>query len=452
MIFGVIEMSLIIISFLFFLFFLWAAIVSKIENEKRAAISFFAISFAILIIASLVLIIDNQLLNIVALGLMAIMILLGIVLFLPFEKAGSYLFATPQGRIDERDVMFSRHELKEGALEFDEYYNRKPENKIPDNKFRKLPGLLSEGSREYNPFHFASSHASFATVKAFDKEVEGEVNPETVPVNPKEISKYLKVWAKKLGALDCGITYLHDYHIYSHGGRKDRRGKVVNRKHKFAIAITVEMEKEMVDAAPKSVVVMESGQQYLEAGRIAIQLTKFIGNIGYEARAHIDGNYEVVCPLVARDAGLGEIGRMGILMTPKRGPRVRIAVVTTNIPLTVDIPKPDYSAIDFCTICKKCAYSCPSQAISFNDREEINGVLRWQINQEHCFTLWCKLGTDCSHCLSVCPYSHENNALHNLIRLGIKNNFVFRRLALKMDDVFYGKKPKPKDIPKDLKI
>ncbi len=378
--------------------------------------------------------------------------LLGFVLFLPFEKAGSYLFATPKGRIDERDIMFSRNELKEGTTEFDEYYKRKPENKNPDDNFRKLPGLLSKISREYNAFHFASSHASFDAVKAFYNEVEGEVNPEAITVNIEEISNYIKVWSKKLGALDCGITYLHDYHIYSHGGRKDRRGEVLHKKHKFAIAFTVEMKKEMVDAAPKSVVVMESGQQYLEAGRIAIQLTKFIANLGYEARAHIDGNYEVVCPLVARDAGLGEIGRMGILMTPRHGPRVRIAVVTTNIPLKVDIPKPDYSVIDFCTICKKCADSCPSQAISFNDREKINGVLRWQINQEKCFTLWCKLGTDCSNCLSVCPYSHENNALHNLVRMGIKNNHVFRRLALKMDDVIYGRKPKSKDIPKEFKI
>ncbi|MFQ6103859.1 MAG: hypothetical protein ACE5OP_06150 [Candidatus Glassbacteria bacterium] len=52
-----------------------------------------------------------------------------------------------------------------------------------------------------------------------------------------------------------------------------------------------------------------------------------IRNLGYPARTHIDGNYRVVCPLVARDAGIGEIGRMGLLMTPRLGPRVRIAVV-----------------------------------------------------------------------------------------------------------------------------
>jgi len=450
--FNTIEISFIVISFLIFLFFLWAAIVSKRENEKRASMRFYVISLAIFVIAASVLLLGNQTLTISYLWFLLIMLFVGLVLFLPFEKSGSYKFATPKGRIDERDNMFSRRSLEPGTEVFDTYYKRRPENKVADENFRKLPGLLSTTSKEYNPFHFASSNASFAAVHAFYNEVEAEVNPEAVVINSEEISRYIKAWSKKLGALECGITNLQDYHIYSYGGRNERRDKVYEKHHKFAIAFTVEMDKHMVDAAPKSVVVMESGQQYLEAGRIAVQLTKFIGNLGYEARAHIDGNYEVVCPLVARDAGLGEIGRMGILMTPKHGPRVRIGVVTTNIPLKVDTPKPDYSMIDFCTICKKCAHSCPSQAISFNDREEIDGVLRWQINQEKCFTLWCRLGTDCSHCLSVCPYSHEDNTLHNLVRLGIKNNFIFRRLALKMDDVFYGSKPKSKDIPKALKI
>ena len=75
---------------------------------------------------------------------------------------------------------------------------------------------------------------------------------------------------------------------------------------------------------------MESSEQYLRSGVLALKLAAYIREMGYEATAHIDGNYEVICPLVAVDAGLGVIGRMGLLMTPDLGPRVRISVVTTN--------------------------------------------------------------------------------------------------------------------------
>ncbi|HKK67226.1 MAG TPA: 4Fe-4S dicluster domain-containing protein, partial [Bacteroidales bacterium] len=145
--------------------------------------------------------------------------------------------------------------------------------------------------------------------------------------------------------------------------------------------------------------------------------------------------------LLARDAGLGTIGRMGILMHPELGPRCRIAAVSTNMPLPSDNAKPDKSMLDFCRLCKKCANVCPSAAIPKSNRENIDSVSRWKINQEACYTYWTKAGTDCARCMSVCPYSHENNLLHRFIRFGIRNNIFFRRLAVKMDDIFYGKKP-----------
>ena len=100
--------------------------------------------------------------------------------------------------------------------------------------------------------------------------------------------------------------------------------------------------------------------------------------------------------------------------------------------------------IELCTHCKKCAVNCPSNSISYDDREVINGTIRWQIDQESCFTFWTKTGTDCGRCMSVCPYAHPNNLLHNVVRFGIKNSSIFSRLALNLDDYFYGKKPKVK--------
>ena len=429
-----------------------AAIISFHENEKRAATRFLWLALILPLPYLLIAFADFSFQPYLAIFLISITFLLVIILIFPSGKNKSYRQLLPQNKIDERDTMFSRNELKPGTELFLEYYKDKPFKKKADDLFRSKPGLLKPGSSQYNPFQFASADASFETIADLKDKVDGPVNKLKINTNPEEITTYINAWAKKLGAIDCGFTELKDYHLYSFGGRSERRDKPIIKKHKYAIAFTVEMDKEMLDSAPSGSIVMESGQQYLESGKIALQVAAFIRNLGYEARAHIDGNYEVVCPLVARDAGLGEIGRMGLLMTPKLGPRVRISVVTTNLPVSIDEPLHDYSVIDFCEKCEKCADACPSKAISFNKREEIDSVLRWQINQEACFTLWCQLGTDCGRCVSVCPYSHPDNVMHNIVRFGLKQSSLFRTAALKMDDFFYGRKPATKPLPEWMEI
>jgi len=428
--------------------FIWAGIVSIQEKETRASNRFFTLS--VLLPIPYLLLAFFEFNYQLPLSIILLIFTCGsiLILFRPTGKNKSYLIPKPITQIDERDTMFSRNELVPKTDAFDNYYTRKPENREPDDNFRTKAGLLKPGSSQYRPIQFAAADASFETISALRNNVTGPVNGNVIKTDPKEISKYIKNWSKKLGAINSGITMLKQYHLYSVGGRKERRDKPVINTHKYAIAFTVEMDKEMISAAPSASIVMESGQQYLESGIIALQVASFIRNLGYEARAHIDGNYEVVCPLVARDAGLGEIGRMGLLMTPKLGPRVRISVVTTDLPLVIDQPLNDYSVVDFCTICKKCADACPSQAISFEPRKDIAGVERWQINQEKCFTLWCTLGTDCGRCISVCPYSHPDNYLHNIVRASIRTSSVFRKTALHLDDYFYGRKPQPAAFPK----
>jgi ferredoxin len=207
------------------------------------------------------------------------------------------------------------------------------------------------------------------------------------------------------------------------------------------------MDFHMVGASPYPQTAMESGKQYGEAAKVAVQLAAAIRSLGYAARAHIDANYRLIAPLVARDAGMGEIGRMGLLMTPNLGPRVRLGAVTTNAELIPDGRRPDPAVIDFCNICKKCAECCPSRAIPFDERREIDGALRWRINSESCFHYWTVIGTDCGRCMAVCPFSHPDSLAHNLVRWGIARSGAFRRGALWLDDFIYGKRPVSRQAP-----
>jgi ferredoxin len=354
----------------------------------------------------------------------------------------------PAVRFDEREVIFARARLQPGTPDYESYYRQHPDHREADERARALPGLLSAGAKFADRYQFAASRGSFFLTEALREAVDGPVAADPVARAPEAHTRYVKGLARYFGALDAGVAALRPYHFYSHVGRgTGRYGAPVPAEPGYAVAFTVEMDFEMVAPAPRGPITMESGRQYVEAARVAVQLAQAIRDLGYPARAHIDGNYRVIAPLVARDAGLGEIGRMSILMTPKQGPRVRLGVVTTSLELVPDPREPNQAVLDFCTICKKCALNCPSRSIPFGERQEIDGAYRWRIDPETCYRYWNAVGTDCGRCMAVCPYAHPDHWTHNLVRWGIERSGFFRRAALWLDDLFYGKRPLEKPAP-----
>ncbi|MFO7574291.1 MAG: reductive dehalogenase domain-containing protein [Bacteroidales bacterium] len=359
--------------------------------------------------------------------------------------------SAPPRNVDEHDVIFARMKLKPGTPDWDEYYSTHPEQANSDAKARALPGLLSEQGTNFHRLNFPAADANFDLIEYLQKALNHPVSEKKSDLTAETLTKYIKGWTRYLGTHSTGITELQDYHLYTLRGRGVDKGKPVIKRHKYAIAFTVEMDYDNVQAAPGSAAIFESSQQYLRSANIALQLTALIKKLGYDSRAHIDGDYEVICPLVARDAGLGEIGRMGLLMTPRLGPRVRIAVVTTNAPLVPDKYRPEPNMIEFCRVCKKCADCCPGNSIPNDDIKEIDGVMRWKIDADTCYRYWCTSGTDCGRCMAVCPFSHRDNAFHNLVRVLIRRSRLFARFAYHADDLFYGRKPKPKPSPEWMK-
>ncbi|MGW8265101.1 MAG: 4Fe-4S dicluster domain-containing protein [Longimicrobiales bacterium] len=440
---------------------LWAACVSWRETEPTAARRFLLLAVLLTLWVAGARLLPGWSGLVLAWGFVAVLGS-GMLLLLPLRGESLSTLGTPLPGADERDIMFSRAVLEPGTERFERYYAAHPEYRTRDDFFRLEPGLLAPGSSQYHPQGFPAADAAFWTIEMLRPYAEGggaegggaglkpggDRGLEVSAANPETMTRFLKGWTLKLGAHSVGVAELKDYHRYSHVGRGEEYGKRVRLDHTHALALTVEMDKEMVDPAPRSPTVMESARQYLLSGVMAIQLAELIRRLGHDARAHVDGSYRVICPLVARDAGLGEIGRIGLLMTPKLGPRVRIAVVTTDLPLVPDLPFRDPATLDFCLRCRKCADSCPSRALPFGDPvEDEKGVLRWRIDAEACFTLWTKLGTDCARCMAVCPYSHPDNLLHGAVRWGIRRNRWFRKGAVWMDDLVYGRRPPPKALP-----
>lgn len=385
--------------------------------------------------------------------LLALMAGLVLILLIPYRGARKYHLQPPAGRFHEADAVLSRRLLEPGTKAYETYYRQHPEYREPDDRARQSPGLLSPLSRQFHEPTFFAAEANFQMIETLASLSHGNSVPQgtdgSTPkgVSPAFATRFVLGWLKKNRAHSAGITLLRDHHLYSHKGRGAQRGEPIHNHHHYAIALTVEMDHSMIQSAPAGPSVMESSEQYLHSGVLALKLAIFIRKMGYEATAHIDGNYEVICPLVAMDAGLGTIGRMGLLITPRLGPRVRIAVVTTDMPLLPSKGRYDPTILHFCEHCKKCAINCPVAAIPDGPRTTTNGTERWRIDSERCYQYWTVSGTDCGRCIAVCPYSHPDNLLHRFVRWGIKNNLVFRHLAIKLDDVFYGRRPVVRPIP-----
>ncbi len=308
-----------------------------------------------------------------------------------------------------------------------------------------------DGPSSYPLASMARASAELSAVLAYPELFAPKVQGSRFAITPEAATSRVKGYALHLGAVLVGITELNRNWLYSHRGcsgvHLGQWGKEINVDHQYGIVFAEEMDREMISSGPHTPCIMESMKNYAKGAFIGFQLAGFIANMGYSARANQVAHYDALMVPLAVDAGLGELSRMGYLISKEYGPRIRLSAVTTDLPLIPDKPV-DIGVRDFCRICKKCARCCPSRSIPLDDEpEEVNGSLRWKMNADTCFQFWQKSGTDCSVCMSVCPWGHARTFPHKIIVEAVSRNKISRRLFKWMDDVFYGKKPRPKDPP-----
>jgi len=368
----------------------------------------------------------------------------------------------PVEQFDERETVFSRNRaMRPGSEQYRTFYADHPEWEANDTARRETGGPVGRPGTIDNPHHLPNVCASGASATiAMHLSYPNIVKPEQnaalkgkrVDMTAQEASQRVKGYVRSLGARLVGITEINPLWVYSKRGEifhenwKDW-GKPIDLQHRYAVVFALEMDFRMIAAAPHTPTSIDSQGRYAEGAMIAAQVAAYIANLGFSATADHVRHYDTMMVPLAVDAGLGELGRLGYLMTKKFGPRIRLGAVTTDLPLIPDKPV-DIGVADFCRICKKCAVCCPSNSIpTDDDPTSVNGTLRWKLNAETCFEYWGKVGTGCNICMRVCPWSHAGTFPHRLIKEMVTRNRLSRRLFFLLDDVFYGKKPKPKKGP-----
>ena len=282
----------------------------------------------------------------------------------------------------------------------------------------KVLEIISEGKSGYSRVDFALAYASWIVHDSFKsgfswKKIEPYRSPvDTIGIDltktkyeiddPRRMSVFVKRAARLFGASLVGVCRLNRYWLYEDTD--------VPEKFQNVIVMAVEMEADGIATSPAVPAAAATGVGYSKMAFILACMDEFIRNLGYEALQF--GNDTALSIPLAIDAGLGELGRNGLLITPEYGPRVRLCKIFTDLPLEPDRPI-EFGVKEFCKKCKLCAEHCETGAISLDNepcfevacRSNNPGALKWYVDVERCYLYWCKNGTDCSTCIKVCPFN-----------------------------------------------
>ncbi|MHA1328609.1 MAG: reductive dehalogenase domain-containing protein [Promethearchaeota archaeon] len=234
---------------------------------------------------------------------------------------------------------------------------------------------ISSGKAGYSRIDFALVAAGWTVYEKFpfafawkrEKEIFDDYGLEwrKKPLKIKdriEFTKQIKKAARFFGATDVGITIINDKWLYKTGFIRPadlseseaksgvREGNINNtilnnrielpNGVNMAIVMIIEMDKNGIATAPAQPAAASSAIAYSKMAFVIACLGEFIRNLGYTAIQC--GNDTALSIPLAIDAGLGALGRNGLLITPKYGPRVRICKVFTDLPLIPDEPNYDF--------------------------------------------------------------------------------------------------------------
>lgn len=112
--------------------------------------------------------------------------------------------------------------------------------------------------------------------------------------------------------------------------------------------------------------------------------------------------------IAATSAGIGWIGRNGLLINPKYGPRLSLATVLTDAPLKAGIP----IEACLCGDCRLCIDHCPSSAITGKDWSrkkpfvELVSLKACSVHKKKSRAVSGK--PNCGLCINICPYGRKD--------------------------------------------
>jgi len=208
--------------------------------------------------------------------------------------------------------------------------------------------------------------------------------------HPEQLTRTIKDAALALGFGAVGVAP-HDPNYFCEGSEDTVAGDRV-------VVCVLEQRYEPTQMGPSPRTNRATFDSTFEAVTLASKLARFVQEQGYAAHAH--SSRDALAIPFAVQAGLGQLGLNGQLLTPTAGSRSRLALITTDAPVDIDHPI-DYGIEGICDRCKACVERCPVGAIP-SSRSVHRGITKVKINTERCYPTVAQ-ADGCAVCTTVCP-------------------------------------------------
>jgi epoxyqueuosine reductase len=231
--------------------------------------------------------------------------------------------------------------------------------------------------------------------------------PELIPVAevrneapPEQLAAEAKAFVLAHEADGVGITPMDPLYVFE--------GYTVNEPWVIVLALAHNYErlKEVPSDETNGVGVVDIGDQYARGTRSSYALANWIRAQGYNANPYPGPGANallLIPPAIA--AGMGELGKHGSLISPRFGSGVRLAGVTTDMPLIATKPE-KFGADEFCATCQVCTRACPPAAIA-EQKQLVRGVERWYVNFDKCIPYFAE-SASCGICIAECPWTRPD--------------------------------------------
>jgi reductive dehalogenase len=267
---------------------------------------------------------------------------------------------------------------------------------------------------------------------------------------PQETTDEVKRVATAFGADLVGVTFFDPRWLYQNkfsDGQRMEKAQELPHGLTNVIVTAQAMDYDLIRTVPSALSGAATGLGYSHDAIVVLSLAQYIRNLGYQAVASMNDT-ALAIPLAIK-AGLGEYGRHGLLITKEFGPRVRLGKIFTDLPLVHDQPI-HFGVKQFCEICRRCSSACPVKAIPTGaptaeryNQSTIQGVRKWSIDGEKCFSYWVAQNSDCSICIRVCPFNKDFSRWWHRVGRWLAGTRLRHFLLWLDENLGYGERLKP---------